>query len=88
MYVGFLTHFPPPLLSCDVTSWPDSSSRIFAGGNEDGEVFAFVLNGLSSGTFLDPVVKFPTDLAGAPVTAMSIADLDHAADASDARWVL
>ena len=43
-----------------------SSSRLFAGGNEDGEVFAFALNGLSSGTFNDPVVKFPSEVDGAP----------------------
>ena len=45
-----------------------SSSRLFAGGNEDGEVFAFALNGLSSGTFNDPVVKFPSEIDGAPGT--------------------
>ena len=53
-----------------------SSSRIFAGGNEDGEIFAFALNGLSSGTFNDPVVQFPSNRSGTPVTAMSIANMD------------
>ena len=49
-----------------------SSSRMFFGGNDDGEVFAFSLDETSTNgsVRLEPVCKFPPAVLGTPVTAI------------------